>query len=299
MPEPTPDQRMASLIDRVKDIIGLLGPVTIVSVLLVYFGYIGTRARFEYFGVNLDLADLSDRNLVLYGLEVAFVPAALIFLGMLLIVGIHTFVTWLLTQSRRARAGKVVGTLAILAGLAILTRALTGIFVPDLARREIPGTTALALAGGPTVLAYGFWVAAYSVRRSNRRFAFWYALPVMTRLRRIGVVAVTGLVVAGLFWAANSFAWAFGTGRGYDDALALPERPEVILETTLRITDLPDGVTETEIQGPPAGYRYRGFRLLLSSGGRLFLAPDHWTAHSHTVVIPADAALSLQLVPRY
>jgi len=299
MAEPTPDQRMASLIDRVKDIIGLLGPVTIISVLLVYFGYIGTRARFEYFGVNLDLADLSDRNLVLYGLEVAFVPAALIFLVMLFIVGIHTFVTWRLTQTRHARAGRVIGTIGVVVGLALIGRALIGIFVPDLARREVPGTTALALAAGPTLLTYGLWAAAYSARRSNRRFAFWYALPVMTRLRRIGIAAVTGLVVAGLFWAANSFAWAYGSGRGYDDALGLPDRPEVILDSTLRITDLPAGVTETEVDGTPGAYRYRGFRLLLSSGGQLFLVPGHWTADSHTVVIPAGAALSLQLVPRY
>ena len=84
MAESTSDRQIASLIDRVKDIVGLLGPVTLVSVLLVYFGYIGTRARLQYFGVYLpDMANLSNQNLVLYGLEVAFVPAALVFLAML------------------------------------------------------------------------------------------------------------------------------------------------------------------------------------------------------------------------
>jgi hypothetical protein len=298
MAESTSDQRVASLLDRVKDIAGLLGPVTLVTALLVYFGYIGTRARFDYFGVHLDLADLSNQALILYGLEVAFVPAALVFLVMLLIVGVHTAVTWLLTKSGRGRAGRVVGAVAIVAGLALLARALVGIFVPDLARREVPGTTALALASGPTLVAYGFWTTAYVSRRANRRFALWYTLPTVARLRRLGVAAVVGLAVAGLFWAANSFAWAFGAGRGYDDAVALPRRPEVILNTTQRLTDLPAGVTETTLAGDPSVYHYRGFRLLLSSGGRLFLVPERWTAASYTTVVPAEDALSVQLVPQ-
>jgi hypothetical protein len=298
MGESTSDRQVASLIDRVKDIVGLLGPVTLATALLVYFGYIGTRARFQYFGVYLDLANLSNQNLVLYGLEVAFVPAALVFLAMLLIVGIHTGVSWQLASSRRGRAGRWVGAVAIVAGLVLLARALTGIFVPDLARREVPGTTALALASGPTLVSYGFWAVAYSARRANRRFAIWYTLPVVARLRRVGVAAVIGLAVAGLFWAANSFAWAFGAGRGYEDALSMPQRPEVIVDTTQRLSDLPSGISESSLGGEPPAYRYRGFRLLLSSGGQLFLVPEHWTAGSHTVVIPAEAALSVQLVPQ-
>ena len=60
----------------------------------------------------------------------------------------------------------------------------------------------------------------------------------------------------------------------------------------------PSGVSESQLGGEPPAYRYRGFRLLLSSGGQLFLVPEHWTAGSHTVVIPAEAALSVQLVPQ-
>jgi hypothetical protein len=56
MAESTSDRQMASLIDRVKDIVGLLGPVTLVSVLLMCFGYIGTGARLQDFGVSLDMA---------------------------------------------------------------------------------------------------------------------------------------------------------------------------------------------------------------------------------------------------
>jgi len=111
------------------------------------------------------------------------------------------------------------------------------------------------------------------------------------------VAAVIGLAVAGLFWAANSFAWAFGAGRGYEDALSMPQRPEVIVDTTQRLSDLPSGVSESRLDGEPPAYRYRGFRLVLESGGRMFLVPEKWTRDGRTVVVAYDSGVRLQLIP--
>jgi hypothetical protein len=40
----------ATWLSRAKDLASFAAPVTLLTGLLVYFGYIGTRARFEYFG---------------------------------------------------------------------------------------------------------------------------------------------------------------------------------------------------------------------------------------------------------
>lgn len=119
-------------------------------------------------------------------------------------------------------------------------------------------------------------------------------------MRRTGLATVVAVLVAGVFWAGNSFAWAFGLGRAYDDALGLGNGPEVIIEVTEPLPDLPPGVEERPVARSgdgPARYRYRGFRLLVESGDRLFLVPARWTRASRTVVVPYDGAVRIQLVP--
>ena len=106
------------------------------------------------------------------------------------------------------------------------------------------------------------------------------------RLRRLALAATAGLVVAGLFYAANSFAAAYGAGRGYDDAIRLPRQPEIVIDTKERLIDLPPGVIESAL------------RLLLESGERLFLVPGNWTAQSKTLVVPYDSDIRIQLIPR-
>jgi hypothetical protein len=57
-------------------------------------------------------------------------------------------------------------------------------------------------------------------------------------------------------------------------------RPEVILDTGQRLIDLPPFVRETPLptqEGDQFRSRYRGLRLLIQAGGRLFLVPERWT----------------------
>jgi hypothetical protein len=295
-----------SLTARLKELANFIAPTTAVTALLIYFGFVGTRARFAYFGVYLDLADLSNRALVLYGLEVLYVPAAIVFLAILLAVGTHAMVTWILAAPSRHDWALAGASVAGLGGLLLTARAVVGIVVVRVAREERPGATALALAIGPFLIAYACWIAGRAALGDRAggpardRFAAWYGTAQVTRLRRAGAFAVAGLVVAGLFWAANSFAAGFGTGRAVDDATALPRRPEVVLDTKERLIDPPEGVTETALpahEGQTFRYRYRGLRLLLATGGRLFLVPERWTDQGRTLVVPNDAQLRLQLVP--
>ncbi|MEJ3751036.1 hypothetical protein WEI85_48475 [Actinomycetes bacterium KLBMP 9797] len=155
---------------------------------------------------------------------------------------------------------------------------------------EVPGTTPLTLALGPCLVAYGVWIGGHMIRhRASAPALAWYESAPAVRVRRAALVGVGGLLVAGLFWAANSFAWAFGLGRAYDDAVRLPDRPEVVIDTRERLTDPPPGVRETPITGAaPAEYQYRyqGLRLLLEADGRLYLVPAQWTGQSRTLVLP-------------
>jgi hypothetical protein len=268
---------------RVRDIAGIVAPTTAVTALLLYFGYIGTRARFAYFGVYLDLTEISNQDLVLYGLEVLYVPAALVLLAILAGAGCHAAVSWLVAQPARHRAAITAAGFAMIGGVLLLARGVIGLLVVRVSRNEIPGTSPLALALGPALIAYGGWAASKVLGHH--------------RVNRVVSVAAAGLVLVGLFWAANSFAWAFGQGRAVDDARTLPDRAEVVLDVKERLLDLPEGVSETALPGEGFRYRYRGLRLLLAAGDRLFLVPATWTERGRTLIIPYDNEVRLQLIP--
>ena len=202
---------------------------------------------------------------------------------------------------------------AALGGLLLVGRALVGMFVPRVEEGEpVPGTTALALAAGPALLAYAAWLAGKVAGRRLAddggpaggpvRFAAWSAGERATRLRRGALACVIGLGVAGTFWAANEFAWAYGAGKAYDDAVHMGERPPVVLETREQLAGPPPGIEKVMVAGGSAGdggfhYRYEGMRLLLASGGRLYLVPQQWTAQSRTTVVPYDGNVRVQLLP--
>lgn len=289
-----------------RGLINVLGPTTVLTALLVYFGYVGTRARFEYFGIYLSMVDLSTLELVLFGLEVVYVPALVISLGVLVVGGVHAGVSWLLTSGSRELTWSVVGLLAVV-GFLLIGRALIGILVPGVVDTETPtGQTPLALALGPVLVAYSMWIAVRlrmaqeSESAGSRMFTRWYATSTAQMLRRSGMISVLGIVIVGLFWASNSFALVFGAGRAYQDALVFKEKPEVVLDVRERLQAVPPGVTEINLgQDSDADfrYRYRNLRLLIESGGRLFLIPAHWTREGQTIIVPYDSNVRIKLIP--
>ena len=60
----------------------------------------------------------------------------------------------------------------------------------------------------------------------------------------------------------------------------------------LYLGTLPEaGVTETTLpteEGQTYRYRYRGLRLLIQAGDRMFLVPDHWSPSNSTLVFDLD-----------
>lgn len=289
-----------------RRLFNVLGPTTVLTALLVYFGYVGTRARFEYFGIYLNMVDLSTLELILFGLEVVYVPALVISVGVLVVAGAHAVISWLLTSGSRGLVWPMAGLVAV-AGFLLTGRALVGILVPGVVDTENPtGQTPLALALGPVLVAYSIWMAVRlqmaqeSDSDGSRKFTFWYATPTARILRRSAVISTLGIVVVALFWASNSFALVFGAGRAYQDALVFKEKPEVVLDMRERLTTVPAGVTEINLgrdNGNGFRYRYRNLRLLIESGGRLFLIPGHWTREGRTIIVPYDSSVRIQLIP--
>jgi hypothetical protein len=291
-PAPPAPAAQESIAARIRHFIEVIGPTTLVTALLIYFGYVATRARFDYFGVSLEMTGLSNQSLLLYGLEVVYVPAALVILATLTAIGVHGAIRWQLARRPGDIANAVLAAGIVLVGVLLIGRALIGIFIESSETSVDIGITPIALAFGPATVAYGVWV--YGKNRGR---------PLMPHgLAGKGAICAIGLAVAGLYWSSTQFAWAYGTGRGEQDARELNKRPEVIVDTKEPLVGLPVGVTQTPLgpagKGRTFAYRYRGFLLLLSSGGRLFLVTANWTiGRDQTIVLPYDNDIRIQLVP--
>ncbi|GAB7108132.1 hypothetical protein JCM4814A_64460 [Streptomyces phaeofaciens JCM 4814] len=298
-PDPTPVQQPVSV--RIRQLAEAIGPTTLATALLLYFGYVATRARYDYFGVPLDMTGLSNQSLTLQGLEVVYVPATLIFLGIMLLVGIHALVLWLLSREPdggpdggSSSTGTFLAYAFVLIGVLLIARAMIGIFVQGSDVSVIIGATPLSLAFGPASVAYGVWI--------HGRSSGHPLLP--QRLARNGVMYALLIGVAGLFWASTQLAWAYGRGRGEQDVAELVDRPEVVVDTKVALEGLPTGVTAARLGTAAEGaaafrHRYRGFRLLLASGGRLFLVTPDWVlGRDQTVVLPYGKDIRVQLVPQ-
>ena len=244
----------------------LVAPVTLATALLFYFGYVSTRAQYAYFGVDVDVLGLGTRDYVMRGPQGLLVPALL-----LLLLGA--------------------------AGAATVGAARSGLLGPRALRAACASGAGLVLVG--VVLVAGF-----------ATLGGWVGYALLTPLVLAvgaGLVAITGrelgmplsvvcllvlFVVVATFWATATLAEWTGRGIAHRTAQHLDELPAVIVDT--REPLFPgDPVTEQEVLdgiGDSDGfrYRYRGLRLLVQAGDRMFLVPERWDPSDSTYVFDMD-----------
>jgi hypothetical protein len=242
-----------------------VAPATLLSALLFYFGYVSSRARYRYFGLDVDTIGLSTRDYVMRSPQALLVPALL-----LTLLG-----AWAVLAGRWLEDREITGT-ALRRTHAIALLLVVASVVLLLGYRWLGGwslygmVTPLLLASGLVLLAW-LWH-----RRGSRR----------------GAVAFALLAVATcLFWATATLAEWTGLGAGQRTARHLDSLPAVVLDSTERLY-LTDGLTEetrldTE-EGQDFRYRYRGLRLLIQAGDRMFLVPDRWSPGNSTLLVDLD-----------
>jgi hypothetical protein len=255
---------------------GIITPVTLITALLFYFGYVSARSQYEYFGIDVDTVGLSTQDYVMRSPQPLLVP--LLVLTLLAVAGL------LLHHALQPRVDLVAVRQARFMAIVLLALGVLGLFLyPVLGRLAfyavvVPVVIGLAAAG----LAY---LSYLTTRLHSER----------PQVALIGLLTVVSLICA--FWATATTAQYSGRGLAKSAARQLNHLPVVILDTKERLHLRSPGVEETALQ-PGAGrtfnYRYRGLRLLIVGENRLFLVPHQWNASDTTLVVPLNESIRVQ-----
>lgn len=255
---------------------GIVAPVTLISGLLFYFGYVSARSQYEYFGIDVDTIGLSTQDYVMRSPQPLLVP--LLGITLLAVAGLllHNAIQPSATAIRRAKV--VAVGLLLLGVLGLIGYPLLG-HVPYYAL-VVPVVIGLAAA----TLGYLSYVDRVAAKLKPQ-----YVL--------LGLLAVVTTTCA--FWATATTAQYSGRGLAKADAENLRQFPVVILDTKERLQLRSPGIEETSLRtGTGAGqtfnYRYRGLRLLVVGQNRLFLVPQQWNASNTTLVVPLDGSVRVQ-----
>lgn len=262
-----------------------VAPLTLVTALLFYFGYVSTREFFRYFGVDVDIIGLSTQEFVMRSPGALFIPVMiLLLLAAAGIIG-HRVLRRRIGDRSEATRRRVVGAIAW-CGIAFLLAGLACAFL-------LPFLPAWAWGQllTPLFLAVGAGLSAYAASTAR---AFGGAT-----VSRAVVVLLVLVMVAGTFWSTATIAQWWGRGQARSLAADLTTLPAVVLDTTERLypgnddiafqqlgEEAPEGAEESAPQS--FGYRYFGLRLLAQGGGRLYLVPDVWSPDASTIVVPYD-----------
>ena len=285
---------MSGISQLARLVAAIVAPTTLLTSLLVYFGWSRAYWFYDYFGVHSTLLGLTTQDYVQQSLDGLFVPLTVAACVALVALWAHTLVRARLaagTSPRLLRA--LLPTLAV-AGLAM---AVAGLW-------SVVGTTVLNrhLAAAPISLAVGVVLLVYSANlwRSTHPGTDGAARPRAGWLAVVEWAGVFVLVGLSLFWVANDYSAAVGRSRARQFVAELPLYPSAVIYSERSLNLHAPGVREVRCQDQEAAYRYRydGLKLVLQSGNQYLFLPQAWTpADGVAILMPRTDTVRLEFLP--
>ena len=273
----------------------IVAPATAITALLFYFGYVSSRAQYDYFGVDVDLVGLTTRDYVMRSPQPLLVPLLVITLGCALLLGVHTWVRRRVTEPDRLRR-LVRRTVAV--GLVVLVVAVALLFLyPWLGDFVLyPLLTPLVLVAGGSLVGWG-----------------------LLQLRRLDAQPDAAGAVRAAGWTPATWlrCWCGSrspprssgrpprspTGRGVDSPRSRPasSAPCPASSSTprspcscRRARASRRSRCEPVEEGQEFRYRYWHLRLLVEGKDVMFLVPNTWQAGNTTLLVPLDDSVRVQ-----
>lgn len=284
-PAPVPGSEEQPLRSALSILTTLGPPLTIVTALMFYFGWARSDTQARFMGLDVSLFGFSTQDYVLQSISTLYIPlliAAGLALGWL---ALHQRVDRALDRPSSRPALETAGRVALGVGLLLAAAALlTATLYPNWAQLAVP----LVLAAGTAVAAYGGWLAG----AAKPRHAAQPAVPPWQRALRAFLIG--SVITLALFWEVSTYAGVVGRGYALQIAAKLEQLPRATAFSATPLSIQAPRVREEQLNvGPDAGedalrYRTTGLRLLVRSGGRMFLLHEGWTPQRGTVVVLPD-----------
>jgi hypothetical protein len=264
-------------------ITAIIAPVTLITSIAFYFGWVHTDAWARYFGLDPSVLGLTTRDYVLASLRPLFLPVVTVLVILIGVALVHAFVDRTV-ETDLAKHYAVLWKTSVIVGAALLVSGAIAVF-GTVTTHYLFGT--LAPAAGVVLITYGIAL--------RRRLHGQPRLPASTH------VLVALLAVLSFFWAAGIYAGKVGRATAADLGKHLKELPGAVIYSEKDL-DIQRGYGVRVFQLPPTSefqFAYTGFRLLKRSDGKYFLLPRWWTPRSGAmaVVLRESDTWRIALVP--
>lgn len=243
---------------------------------MIYFGWARSNAQAYYMGLDVSLFGFSVQDYVIRSVTTLYLPL-LVAIGVGLgWLALHRRVLSILASQEAEGTLRLAGLAALASGLFMAAAALVAAAAN---RTWQPLVVPLVLAVGIGVAAYGAWLARAVQYGADG--AAW-----QTALRKLLVGAMISLA---MFWELSNYADVVGRGQALGIANNIDSQPRATAYSAHPLGIKAPGVHEDKINmGDTVIYRTTGLRLLVQSGGRLFLLHDGWTPQHGTVIVLPD-----------
>ena len=249
----------------------IVAPVTALTALLYYFGWVRSGALFGYFGVDQAVLGFSTQDYLLRSAGVAFRPALVLLAVVAAGIGGRAMLAQAAQRSWTPTVRRVTtwaGRGAVLMLVIVCALSLGG-HAPPLLGAIALGLTSLMLA------------SATRNRPGARK-------PPRSLSRALVGVTASGVMLS-LFWATAFYAEHSGRDLAEFIGSNPRSRPAAVVYSAKRLQIEGPGVHVDSL--PPDAtaayqYRYSGLRLLIYAGQRWFLIPEGWSRTNGASLIP-------------
>ena len=285
-PEPVPasDDVQSPLQSAISVITTIGPPLTIVTALMIYFGWARSDTQARLMGLDVSLFGFSTQDFVLQSISTLYVPLLTIAALSFGALALHRRIELALRRPPLRPTLRAAGRLACGVGLALAAAAvIVAMQVASRGSLLIP----LVLAVGVTVAGYGGWLAGAAAGPGG--------VPARPpRERALRKLLLGGVITLALFWEVSNYAGVVGRGYAQQLEVTVPRLPRATAFSAGPLGIEAPGVREEEIKTSaragrdPVRYRTTGLRFLVRSGGRLFLLHDGWTTRNGTVIVLPD-----------
>lgn len=273
-------------LSRLVQIAGkVVAPVTVMTALMIYFGWARASTTYGTFGIHHSVLGFSFQDYLFRSIDATFRPAALLLLVILVAVPAHLGLVKLMKRGWGKRT--IIPLVAV--GTALTIVGLLG-FLRVVTYRVAWPLVPMSLGLGVLLIGYATSLWRVASGTQLRPLGDSDVIDIVTRAAFVAFLTLT------LFWSVALYA----TISGFKDAQQIAQRPAGLPGVVVfapRPLHLSGGrIRETVLIGDQDSryYRYDGLRLLVRAGNRYILLPANWRPGMRAVVLPDDPAVRLE-----